>query len=313
MMDANEIFGIFPRMKGIKLFQERWTNYAWLVILSLLLCQVAGSRRRIPFSNQFVPLEPVILNTTITNYTAIAGETAVLYCAVRNLGTKTVTWRKASPSVPLTVGLFTYYGDPRFQTHHVIHKKQWNLHIRNVSVKDSGGYECQVSTKTRDIRRAFFLSVREQTSSIHITGDTYVNKNEKIVLLCNASSDSYPPDELDWFMNGLKILTDPDEGIKITNSVSLKSRTIWSELVIEHARMNHGGTYICRTSDKLVTNIKVNVLSDDKTNVKRGTYSKKFISSDNGSPEEDHSVSRHCTEPWIVLVLCSLIISTAAL
>lgn len=98
-------------------------------------------------------------------------------------------------------------------------------------------------------------------SAIHITGDSYVNKYDRLVLLCNASSDSYPPDELDWFMNGLKVVTDLDEGIRITNSVSLRSRTIWSELVIEHAQMHHGGTYICRTSDELVTNIKVNVLS----------------------------------------------------
>lgn len=62
-------------------------------------------------------------------------------------------------------------------------------------------------------------------------------------------------------MNGLKVVTDLDEGIRITNSVSLRSRTIWSELVIEHAQMHHSGTYICRTSDELVTNIKVNVLS----------------------------------------------------
>ena len=46
------------------------------------------------------------------------------------------------------------------QAHHVIHKGQWNLHIRNVSINDSGAYECQVSTKTRDIRRAFFLTVK---------------------------------------------------------------------------------------------------------------------------------------------------------
>lgn len=98
-------------------------------------------------------------------------------------------------------------------------------------------------------------------SAIHITGDSYVNKYDRLVLLCNASSDSYPPDELDWFMNGLKVVTDLDEGIRITNSVSLRSRTIWSELVIEHAQMDHSGTYICRTSDELVTNIKVNVLS----------------------------------------------------
>lgn len=98
-------------------------------------------------------------------------------------------------------------------------------------------------------------------SAIRITGQTYINKNEKLVLVCKSSSDSYPPAELDWFMNGHKIVTNPDKGIKIINSVSLRSRTIWSKLSIEHAQMNHGGTYICRTSNLLVTNVKVNILS----------------------------------------------------
>ena len=106
-------------------------------------------------------------------------------------------------------------------------------------------------------------------SAILITGDRYVNKYKRLVLLCNASSDSYPPDELDWFLNGHKVVTDLDDGIKITNSVSLKSRAIWSELVIEHARMKHGGTYICRTSEKLVTNIKVNILSGKNGNISK--------------------------------------------
>lgn len=293
-------FGVFGGTRGLWLV-EGWCRWCcvWTMVISLLFCQIQGYRRRIPNLQ-----DPIILNTTSTNYTAIAGETAVLYCAVDNLGTKTVTWRKAIPSVPLTVGLYTYYGDPRFQTHHVIHKGQWNLHIRNVSVLDSGAYECQVSTQTRDIRRAFFLTVKEQKSSILITGDRYVNKYDRLVLLCNASSDSYPPDELDWFMNGHKVVTDLDEGIRITNSVSLKSRAIWSELVIEHAQMNHGGTYICRTSDKLVTNIKVNVLSDDKMNVKRGTSSGKFISSaDGGKSSSSRASGSLVLVTWIAFVM----------
>lgn len=71
-----------------------------------------------------------------------------------------VTWRRANPSVILTVGLYTYFGDSRFQTQNVLHKDQWNLHIRNVSLDDQGRYECQVSTKARDIRRRFYLNVK---------------------------------------------------------------------------------------------------------------------------------------------------------
>lgn len=100
-------------------------------------------------------------------------------------------------------------------------------------------------------------------TAIHISGTTYVEKNQRLVLRCNASSDSYPQDDLDWFMNGHKVESSDTEGITITKSVAYRSQTIWSELVIAHARMQHAGTYICRTSDKLVTNIKVNILNGE--------------------------------------------------
>nr|XP_022334307.1 neural cell adhesion molecule 1-like isoform X1 [Crassostrea virginica]XP_022334308.1 neural cell adhesion molecule 1-like isoform X1 [Crassostrea virginica] len=251
---------------------QRWGLRLWVLVLaiSILFCQVAGFRRRIAGRTQ-VPLTPVIRNTTEANYTYTAGETAILYCNVENLGTKTVTWRRANPSLILTVGLFTYFGDARFQTHNVLHKDQWNLHIRNVSLQDQGRYECQVSTKGRDIRRSYQLHVREHTSTIHISGSTYVEKNQRLVLSCNASSDSYPPDDLDWFLNGIKVESNERAGVTITKRMTYRSKTIWSELVIEHAQMQNAGTYICRTSDQLITNIKVNVLNAGKDNVKRGT------------------------------------------
>ncbi|XP_048737799.1 cell adhesion molecule 2-like isoform X2 [Ostrea edulis] len=287
----------------------RWAIQTWVFVLaiSVLFCQVAGFRRRIS-DRSHVPLTPVILNTTVTNYTYLAGETAILYCAVENLGTKTVTWRRAVPSLILTVGLYTYFGDRRFQTHNVLHKDQWNLHIRNVSLEDEGKYECQVSTKARDIRRNFYLSVKEQLSTIHISGKTYVEKNQRLVLLCNASSDSYPPDDLDWFMNGQKIVSDKSEGIAITKSVTYRNKTIRSELVINQARMRHGGTYVCRTSDELVTNFKVNVLNG-KENVKRGTVisdKRKFVGGD--GRHEDENISSHLFGSWTLLsfgiILC---------
>ncbi|XP_062566284.1 cell adhesion molecule 2-like isoform X1 [Saccostrea cucullata] len=286
-----------------------WAVRAWVSVLaiSVLFCQVSGFRRRIS-DRSHVPLTPVILNTTTSNYTYIAGETAILYCAVENLGTKTVTWRRALPSVILTVGLFTYFGDSRFQTHNVIHKDQWNLHIRNVSLEDEGRYECQVSTKARDIRRSFYLTVKEQTSTIHISGKTYVEKNQRLVLLCNASSDSYPPDDLDWFMNGHKIVSNEREGITITKSVTYRNKTIRSELAIAHAHMHHAGTYICRTSDKLVTNIKVNVLNAGKDNVKRGTIisdKSQFVKDEEG--HTDGNISSRLLGSWTLLfgmILC---------
>lgn len=291
-MDNYRFSRTFLSDSGCVSCPRRWGLRLWVTVLavSMLFCQVAGFRRRIT-DRTYVPLTPIILNTTASNYTYVTGETAILYCAVENLGTKTVTWRRANPSVILTVGLYTYFGDSRFQTQNVLHKDQWNLHIRNVSLDDQGRYECQVSTKARDIRRSFYLNVKEHTSTIHISGTTYVEKNQRLVLRCNASSDSYPQDDLDWFMNGHKVESSDTEGITITKSVAYRSKTIWSELVIAHARMQHAGTYICRTSDKLVTNIKVNILNAGKDNVKRGTEKsdKGLLFEDTKSQKESYS------------------------
>ena len=100
-------------------------------------------------------------------------------------------------------------------------------------------------------------------TAIHISGSTYVEKNQRLVLSCNASSDSYPPDDLDWFLNGIKVESNERAGVTITKRMTYRSKTIWSELIIEHAQMQNAGTYICRTSDQLITNIKVNVLNGE--------------------------------------------------
>lgn len=66
-----------------------WINYECDWHLQSAFLKPSGYRRRLPDIDP-VPLEPVILNTTPTNYSFIAGETAVLNCPVVNLGTKTV-------------------------------------------------------------------------------------------------------------------------------------------------------------------------------------------------------------------------------
>ncbi|KAJ8304479.1 hypothetical protein KUTeg_018062 [Tegillarca granosa] len=93
---------------------------------------------------------PTII-TRETNYTYSTGKLAVI-------------WRRADYPNPLTIGKFTYVGDSRIQVHHVVHKDQWNLHIRNASKKDEGVYECQVSTSDRSIRKNFLLTINDDPS-----------------------------------------------------------------------------------------------------------------------------------------------------
>lgn len=98
-------------------------------------------------------------------------------------------------------------------------------------------------------------------SDIQIYGNPYVVKGDTIYLTCNATGTSNPPDTVDWFKGGHKVVTDSDQKIFVKKDVSLKSKTIGSTLRIRHARMQDTGTYICRTSDLQITKLQVNVLN----------------------------------------------------
>ena len=49
----------------------------------------------------------------------------------------------------LTVGLFTYISDPRFVALHVAGTQEWRLKILSPTQRDSGIYECHVSTNPK--------------------------------------------------------------------------------------------------------------------------------------------------------------------
>lgn len=218
---------------------------------------------------------PEILATK-KNYTVKRGNLAILHCTVQNLGTKTVVWRRSSEENPLTVGEYTYVSDARFSTQHKVRLDQWNLHIRNVSLEDAGTYECQVSTKDRSIRRQFNLDVQDWSvynAAIQITGKRYVDKGEPILLSCNAT-DYYAPHDIDWFKDGDKLDSDRKRGIEISKSLYLARKTITSVLKIKQAKMTDAGDYLCRTSERYITTIHVQVLNANTSrNVKRGTQS----------------------------------------
>ena len=46
----------------------------------------------------------------------------------------------------ITVGLFTYTNDDRFQSLHVPGTQEWTLKVLSPTPEDSGPYECHVST-----------------------------------------------------------------------------------------------------------------------------------------------------------------------
>lgn len=71
-----------------------------------------------------------------------------------------VIWRRVHEKNPLTIGEYTYVNDDRINVGHRKGSSNWNLLIKNVQPHDSGIYECQISTKEKDIRQQIFLDVK---------------------------------------------------------------------------------------------------------------------------------------------------------
>ncbi|KAK3601477.1 hypothetical protein CHS0354_033612 [Potamilus streckersoni] len=267
---------------GICLYAQCWVVSVFILHME----QASGTRaiRTIP--------TPEFLDAPM-KVTYRTGELAVLYCSIHNLGTKTVVWRRADDQGIITVGEMTYIPDDRFLVNHVPYKHQWNLFIKNVQPEDKGIYECQVSSKNRTLRRLISLEVedwRNETPKIQIDGPEFVEKGERVILTCNATGIFYPPEEMDWFLDGQRVLSDSGRGVDIYKRVSISSKSITSILEVERASMEDDGVYVCRSSDLQITSKKLNVLNAGTYNVKRDTIDGKASESLSSPSQSSHSI-----------------------
>lgn len=207
---------------------------------------------------------PTIRNTT-QSYTFNEGELAVLYCSVDKLGPRTVVWRRTSDPNPLTIGELTYVADDRFQIHRVEEKGEWNLAIKHVRLTDAGMYECQISTKEKNIRNLLRVFVIEKTVSdpeIKIYGPSSVKRGDNLVLACNATGGKVAPHDLDWVKDDVKLVSEKGRRVHITKHISYVTMSIVANLTIENVTPNDGGTYLCRTPDNMTRNITVAIPND---------------------------------------------------
>ncbi|KAH9508543.1 hypothetical protein Btru_051973, partial [Bulinus truncatus] len=98
--------------------------------------------------------------------------------------------------------------------------------------------------------------------AIQIYGAKFVEKDTVILLTCNATGHEYVPEQLDWFFNGNKIISDDPPGrisIKTNNSIQMKS--ISSVLRIKGVQMEDSGLYLCRTTSLQIESFRVVVIS----------------------------------------------------
>ncbi|XP_058446007.1 zwei Ig domain protein zig-8-like isoform X1 [Malaya genurostris] len=140
------------------------------------------------------------------NVTALLGKTAYLNCRVKNLGNKTmllqVSWVRHRDIHLLTVGRYTYTSDQRFRAIHHPHTEDWSLQIKYPQHRDSGIYECQIST-TPHMSHFVHLNVIEPSTEIIGAPDLYIESGSTINLTCVVKDSPEPPAYIFWNHNNV--------------------------------------------------------------------------------------------------------------
>ncbi|GFO44766.1 roundabout-like protein 1 [Plakobranchus ocellatus] len=246
---------------------------------------------------------PAFLNRP-NNVTAVVGSDVILPCAIKNLGPKSVVWRKTTKPNPISIGEFVFDPDKRYsvnrsdrfidsRSNSFIHVNPvWNLLVTNVDFHHAGTYQCQIST-LETISRNITLNVVDGSQfpvpphshpilsaedhsppikapkGISLTGTDYAEKGAVIDLNCTATAIDYRPKGLDWFKDGTRL----KQGGRrlITDQYMGDANVVHSRLEIQRVTMSDAGTYVCRFSQQHVESIKVIVLNTESSNKRRGT------------------------------------------
>ncbi|XP_069176019.1 neural cell adhesion molecule 2-like [Procambarus clarkii] len=209
------------------------------------------------FNNQVLPS---FANTTSTNVTVIRGKTAYLHCHVLNIGTKTVSWVRHEDIHVLTVGRLTFTNDGRFEAMNKPGSDVWSLRIKFPQLRDSGKYECQVSTRPSRAR-IITLNVVEPRAVIPPGPELYVDRGSPLNITCVVPDSPEPPENVFWYHRDKMVSFDGSRrGVTITTDKGLVTTSI---LVIPDVTAHDSGIYICAPQGMKEASVRVSVLNGE--------------------------------------------------
>ncbi|XP_077288906.1 neurotrimin-like [Arctopsyche grandis] len=195
------------------------------------------------------------------NVTALVEKTAYLNCKIKNLGNRTVSWIRHRDLHLLTINRSTYTSDQRFQSIHNPHSEDWILRISFPQHRDSGTYECQVST-TPPIGITMHLQVVEPITTIVGGPDLYINTGSTLNLTCVVRHSPEPPPHIFWTHDNVEINYDsPRGGVSV---ITEKGDVTTSYLLIQRARAPDSGKYTCSPSNANPRTVVVHVLNGEQ-------------------------------------------------
>ncbi|KAM3963616.1 zwei Ig domain protein zig-8 [Aphomia sociella] len=251
------------------------------LLLSLLhgfLFLIAGSGTEAPLDNTTMDISsrrfkteflqewqgaadaPYFDSTTPKNITGLVGHPVRLLCRVKNLQNRTVSWVRHRDIHLLTVGRYTYTSDQRFEAQHKPRSEEWALRIRSPQRRDSGQYECQIST-TPPIGHAVFLNIVEPETVISSGSELFIQAGSTINLTCTVRHTPEPPTSITWTHGDQAINFDSARGgISLVTEKGLKST---SRLLVQRATGSDAGAYTCGPNNAPSASTRVHVLSGE--------------------------------------------------
>ncbi|KAK8742751.1 hypothetical protein OTU49_001658, partial [Cherax quadricarinatus] len=234
----------------------------WTTVLCLSGCVWAwprSPRHVVPPPTVPGPTLPPVFDPLVpTNVTVTASKTALLSCVVHNLGNNSVSWIRHRDLHILSVGSVTYTSDSRFEAVPQTGKGDWTLRLQYASPRDSGQYDCQVSSRP-PTARTVHLTVVEPQAKILRAPDIHVGIGSPINLTCVVPYSPEPPDYLHWYHKERMVRED---GLRVWVKTHLGRRSL-SQLVVMNAQPHDSGVYTCSPAHSLEHSITVHVLTGE--------------------------------------------------
>ncbi|XP_053638647.2 protein sidekick-1-like isoform X1 [Cherax quadricarinatus] len=195
-----------------------------------------------------------------TNVTAVFGHRARLPCQVKNLGLKDVSWIRQRDLHILTVGIFTYTSDDRFQVVHLPESDHWYLDILSVTFRDAGVYECQVSNSPKVSLPIRLIVLGVQEADIIGPREVYIQHGSTISLHCEVQAGVEVAGAVLWLKGSSTLnYSSPRGGISM--EVEKTPTKTMSKLYITRAVKTDSGNYTCAPVYALPDSVKVMVVN----------------------------------------------------